>query len=654
MDRRRPFAVLILVYVLHRGLTCEAPTDVSEVFEKVTHNVGIRTCSKQDKKWKDGSSVLVSECIGGNWTELNGGCSAYKNILEDPSCDPAVRPAAPELSVVLWEADAATVYGCGGGALWGSGSLALVVQCVEAAWTTIDDFCTVTQKFANELDTVAHNHIFWYPENQRLNPGKLQKVINPRTNAISYIISPSFFYTVPCPEGFVSVQGGTSCLYFSSDAPSLGFAGAALSCGRKNASLAIIRSVADLSTARVDTFYYTAHNFRGDPSHMPSVPSVADGISCYADCQVTSEKECVAVAGDGTYRVQSCTDWNTHFPTVPTVTRSILAIVTRSTPAGSSVTTSLQDCAKEGSDLAYPENMHTLQFLADLVRDYAGESSSETLRGYLGVNRLLGWNDDGIFAPDADILESLGVSGFVYFASVMVGPSQNASFNVSAVGHAIPEGSYAVCKLHGILDCWRDPHPATANMSRTWDQSNELNAWANYTCQEGFHVSANANRVTQHLPCRGQLGAWGLAPWDCAPDGCFDDPPLSPSQVTMTPSLDYRSEDGVILYTCPADIATLDNVTVQNVTCTRRFPKFVFLPETVQECLVCIAEPTVGNATTDWDETAVWYIGDNVTATCLDKYHLHGDVVSQTITCTATGWQKVEGCVLIPASQSLS
>ncbi|XP_047493769.1 complement factor H-like [Penaeus chinensis] len=116
----------------------------------------------------------------------------------------------------------------------------------------------------------------------------------------------------------------------------------------------------------------------------------------------------------------------------------------------------------------------------------------------------------------------------------------------------------------------------------------------------------------------------------------------------MTPSLDYRSENGVILYTCPADMATVDNGTIQNVTCTRRFTKFVFLPKTVQECLVCIAEPIVSNATTDWDQTTVWYIGDNVTATCLDKYHLHGDVVSQTLTCTATGWEEVEGCVLIP------
>lgn len=63
---------------------------------------------------------------------------------------------------------------------------------------------------------------------------------------------------------------------------------------------------------------------------------------------------------------------------------------------------------------------------------------------------------------------------------------------------------------------------------------------------------------------------------------------------------------------------------------------------------MCVAEPKVNNATTDWDETAVWYIGDNVTATCLDKYHLHGDVVSQTLACTATGWEEVEGCVLIP------
>ncbi|XP_047493513.1 uncharacterized protein LOC125042090 [Penaeus chinensis] len=335
-------------------------------------------------------------------------------------------------------------------------------------------------------------------------------------------------HKVICPEGFVSVQGGTSCLYFSSVAPSLGFAGAALSCGRKNASLAIIRSAADLSAAREDTFYYTAHNFRGDPSHMPSVPTVADDLNCSADCQVISGRECVAVAGDGTYRVQSCTDWNTYFICMfpafcPDGYTEYLGHCYKVIPAGSTVTTSLQLCAKEGSDLAYPENMHTLHFLADLVRTYAGESSSEILRGYLGVNRILGWSDDNIFQLEADILESLDASSF-YFASVMVEPSQNASFNLSAVGHKIPEGSYAVCKLHGILDCWRDPHPATANMSRTWDQSNELNAWANYTCHEGFHVSANANRVTQHLPCRGQLGSWGLAPWDCAPDAI-----LSPS-----------------------------------------------------------------------------------------------------------------------------
>ncbi|XP_069991803.1 uncharacterized protein [Penaeus vannamei] len=230
----------------------------------------------------------------------------------------------------------------------------------------------------------------------------------------------------------------------------------------------------------------------------------------------------------------------------------------------------------------------------------------------------------------------------------MVEPSQNASFDISAVAHEIPAGSFAICKLHGILDCWLDPHPASGNMSLAWDQSNHLDAWANYTCHEGFHVSVNANRVTQNVQCRGQIGAWGLAPWDCAADGCFDDPPLPPAQVTMTLSVDYRSEDGVILYACPTDMATLDNVTIQNVTCTRRYPQFVFWPQTVQECLVCVAEPKVSNATTDWDETAVWYIGDNVTATCLDKYHLHGDVVSQTLACTATGWEEVEGCVLIP------
>ncbi|XP_069990710.1 uncharacterized protein [Penaeus vannamei] len=113
----------------------------------------------------------------------------------------------------------------------------------------------------------------------------MRNILHLATNKL-ITVQPLDFFKVACPEGFVSVQDGTSCLYFSSEAPSLGFAGAALSCGRKNASLALIKSVHDLGTAREDAFYYTAHNFRGDPSYRPSMPGVANDLTCEVDCQV--------------------------------------------------------------------------------------------------------------------------------------------------------------------------------------------------------------------------------------------------------------------------------------------------------------------------------------------------------------------------------
>ncbi|XP_042858530.1 uncharacterized protein LOC122244632, partial [Penaeus japonicus] len=401
MDRRCLCAVLVFLHVLHQGHTCEVPTDINENFEKITDNVAIRTCiiRSTDKKWKDGESLRISECLDGVWTELDGGCTSSDKSQE--TCDPTARPDAPRYSVVLWESDTATVYGCNEGRFWHSGKAALATQCIGETWTAIDDYCPVV-----------------------------------------------------CPEGFVSVQNETSCLFFSFDAPSLGLAGAALSCGRRNSSLALIKSVSDLDTALASTFYYTAHNFRGDPYYMPAIPSVAGELTCQVDCQATPEKECVAVASDGTYRVQSCTDMNTHyicmFPAYcPEGYSEYLGHCYKVIPAGPSVTSSLQECAKEGSDLAYPENMHTLQFLADLVKTYAGQSGSETLRGYVGVNNLLGWHDDNIFQLDSEILEFLDNSKF--FASVMVEPSLDYSFNITAVGAEVPAGSYAICKLYGIL-----------------------------------------------------------------------------------------------------------------------------------------------------------------------------------------------------------
>lgn len=59
---------------------------------------------------------------------------------------------------------------------------------------------------------------------------------------------------------------------------------------------------------------------------------------------------------------------------------------------------------------------------------------------------------------------------------------------------------------------------------------------------------------------------------------------------------------------------------------------------------VCLGEPTVENASTNWDETSTYHLGSSVVATCLPSHFAPGDVPSQLVTCTNTSWEEVAGC----------
>ncbi|XP_069990712.1 uncharacterized protein [Penaeus vannamei] len=210
----------------HRGSPCEKP-NADEEFKEVATGVAVRSCTvPTSKNWEGGYRVLISECQGGSWTNVSGKCSTAQGLEE---C--SAPPAAPDRAVMLWSRSYAVVYGCAGGVPWASGNRAISTQCIRAKWTVIEDLCPLE-----------------------------------------------------CPEGFVLGHDGASCLYFSSDSHFLGFAGAALSCGRMNASLALVTSINDVSTALSDTFYYTAHNYRGDPDYRPTIPDVT-GLDCISDCQ---------------------------------------------------------------------------------------------------------------------------------------------------------------------------------------------------------------------------------------------------------------------------------------------------------------------------------------------------------------------------------
>ncbi|XP_047493512.1 uncharacterized protein LOC125042089 [Penaeus chinensis] len=415
-----------------------------------------------------------------------------------------------------------------------------------------------------------------------------------------------------------------------------------------NASLALVKNIGDVSTALPDKFYYTAHNFRGDPDFRPTVPSIM-GLACTTDCQVTADQECVVVSGNGTYRLQSCTDPNTRYvcmtpPYCPDGYSEYKGQCYKAIPSEVSVWYNLEDCAAEGADLAYPETMDTVQFLVDLVRAMEGDINGP-LRVNLGTNNILGWDLNGTYELSAELLSALGTSD--WHAHLTLLPGVDANFTLETDLYT-DVGNYTICKLYGINHCWSDPWPARDNTTLVFNHTYNLKDSAHYDCHPGFHVWWSTTHRSYRRDCRGQIGGWGGGAPKCDPDACVKNLPTAPSLVTMTTNGDYQKENGTITYTCPPTMSTLGRQTEQIVTCTRTSRNYVFSPDFVNECVVCNTEPIVANASTTWDNTTTWEIGDNMTATCMERYHLYADVVSQNITCTATGWEEATDCVLIP------
>lgn len=61
---------------------------------------------------------------------------------------------------------------------------------------------------------------------------------------------------------------------------------------------------------------------------------------------------------------------------------------------------------------------------------------------------------------------------------------------------------------------------------------------------------------------------------------------------------------------------------------------------------VCLGEPTVENATTDWVAESLYLTGQAVTATCLQDHLTDGDAAGKNVSCTSVGWEAVGGCYL--------
>lgn len=60
---------------------------------------------------------------------------------------------------------------------------------------------------------------------------------------------------------------------------------------------------------------------------------------------------------------------------------------------------------------------------------------------------------------------------------------------------------------------------------------------------------------------------------------------------------------------------------------------------------MCLGQPEVANATTDWSDT-IWTVGESINVTCNDGFFdLNENTDRRTMTCINDGWEELQGCV---------
>lgn len=60
---------------------------------------------------------------------------------------------------------------------------------------------------------------------------------------------------------------------------------------------------------------------------------------------------------------------------------------------------------------------------------------------------------------------------------------------------------------------------------------------------------------------------------------------------------------------------------------------------------VCLEEPNVAQATTDWTSETQWVSGSSVLATCLDShFFIDTEIQTRTVECVNGNWESVPGC----------
>ncbi|XP_069181902.1 uncharacterized protein [Procambarus clarkii] len=116
--------------------------------------------------------------------------------------------------------------------------------------------------------------------------------------------------------------------------------------------------------------------------------------------------------------------------------------------------------------------------------------------------------------------------------------------------------------------------------------------------------------------------------------------PLVENATTTWRNRTWFVGDNVTATCLPGFIFVANNASQSPVTCTAQGW------QNLTGCqIVCEEEPSVEGAMTDWSSTVVWPLGATVNATCLQgHYILPEGNLTQTVECTSQGWQNVTRC----------
>ncbi|XP_064087758.1 uncharacterized protein LOC135202339 [Macrobrachium nipponense] len=453
-----------------------------------------------------------------------------------------------------------------------------------------------------------------------------------------------------CPADFIKAPNETHCLHFTDIPETFGVHSASLSCSHLNSSLNMLTNTDELTVVPADKLYFTGH-YVISPGNVTMNPS-NQSYTCLepSQCLDRSFDKCLMTTKDG-YQMVNCANTTLmamcRLPVLcpPGYTKYrylCYRLICESMPQ--SLSNYLDKCRSEGSALAYPETKDVLTFLLQMLADM--NSTADHIE--LGLNDLTGdWTHGGLYKLDAGMMTAVGQSSVgKNYRKLMVDPPGQLQER-SYIDMSMTAGCGA-CQYLALADCWQDPVAPMANMVRVWDGRKDLKTVVSYNCYPGYFIGGSQTRSSMTFSCIGQLGSWfSMFPLkDCIPVNVCNNLPTSPHpEAVVAETNTSRFLNGTVSFTCPGKLTTAAGLTVQNATCVGSGGMFSFgmnsfsysfSPAALEPChVICAVMPTLTNATTNWNSSAVYIQGSVINGTCDPGYNFELWKTEKNLTCLA-------------------